>query len=140
MICYFKKRRTTQFTIKPNQAHTITPASYKKSLDHETKNEDLNNSLEQQSVFSNDSNTPNIILDEMVEGGKVSDTEASPKELLKSSATSSVVHITDDTDLTSPSLTTVTTYFNSDTSNDTTTTTSSTEGEVLLCYNYNSVY
>ena len=98
--------------------------------------------------------------DEPVElkSGRPSDDE-SPKECLKSSlsnlstllrpqsATSSV-HITDDTNVTSPSLTTMTTYnsdFNSDTSNDTTrsssaTTASSTDGEVCIVHIVHIVY
>ena len=91
-----------------------------------------------------------VVCDEPIESVQPSN-EESPKECLKSSlsnlstllrpqSTTSSVPITDDTNVTSPSLTTMTTYksdFNSDTSNDTTrsssaTTASSTDGEVCL--------
>ena len=90
------------------------------------------------------------------ESDKPHDDEDLPKEHLKSSlsnlstllrsqsATSSV-HITDDTNVTSPSLTTMTSDFNSDTSNDTTrsssaTTASSADGEVYVLFIWCIVY
>ena len=97
----------------------------------EVYNEDLNNNTsEQQSVLSNDSDIPDpdyisitvYAYDEPVESGK-SDGEESPKGRLQSSISSlstllrpqsatGSVHITDDTNMTSPSLTTMITYIN----------------------------
>ena len=126
------------------------------------QNDDI---LEQQSHMSKESDTPNldgisiVVYDETVESGKPYEDEDLPKERLKSSitnlsmlyrpqsATSSGL-ITDDTNVTSPSPTTMTTYksdFNSDTSNDTTrsssaTTASSTDGEVCIVHIVHIVY
>ena len=166
---YRHKKRSTKVLFKqifPSNANqhktSPSPVQLQRCDTTETKNEDLNNdALEQQSVLislSNDSaNLDNISLELVCdENDKPHDDEDSPKERLKSSlsnlstlydksrpqsATSSVL-ITDDTNVTSPSLTTMTTYksdFNSDTSNDTTrsssaTTASSTDGEVCIVY------
>ena len=174
LVYRHKKRRTKVLfkQILPSNANqhktSPSPVQLQRSDTTETKNEDLNNdALEHQSVLislSNDNTNPDNILSlELVCDEPVaieSDTidAESPKERLKSSlsnlstlydksrpqsATSSV-HITDDTNVTSPSLTTMTTYksdFNSDTSNDTTrsssaTTASSTDGEVCIIVLY----
>ena len=168
---YCHKKRSTKVLFKqifPSNANqhktSPSPVQLQRSDTTETKNEDLNNdALEHQSVLislSNDNANPDniisleLVCDEPFESDTI-DAE-SPKERLKSSlsnlstlydksrpqsATSSVL-ITDDTNVTSPSLTTMTTYksdFNSDTSNDTTrsssaTTASSTDGEVCIVY------
>ena len=145
-----------------NQETSPSPVQLQRSDTIETKNEDPNNdALEQQSVFSlsnnsTSANPDNISLELVCDASdKPHDDEDSPKERLKSSlsnlstlllrpqsATSSVP-ITDDTNVTSPSLTTMTSYksdFNSDTSNGTTrsssaTTASSTDGEVCIVLN-----
>ena len=173
---YRHKKRSTKvlfkqiFTSNANQHKTSpSPVRLQRSDTTETKNEDINNdALEHQSVLislSYDNANPDnisleLVCDEPVESDTIDDEP--PKEHLKSSlsnlstlydqsrpqsATSSV-HITDDSNVTSPSLTTMTTYksdFNSDTSNDTTrsssaTTASSTDGEVCIVHIVHIVY
>ena len=171
LLCYkYKKKTKVSFNVdnlqKNKSDHELLNVQSIPDKVHITEvtetdtSKDLCNTVDKQSLSTDsEANPSNISIhdydDVPVESGKSSDNEASPTERLKlsiskvslllgsHSATGSVVHIADDVTITSPSLTTLTTYksdFTSDTSNDTTrsssaattTTTSSSDGEVCV--------
>ena len=163
MVYCHKKRSSTEvlFKIFPSNAnqHKTSPSPVQLQRSDTIETGLNNDALEQQSVFSLSNNSTDNISLELVcdESDKPHDDEESPKDHLKSSlsslstllrpqsatsTSSAAVLITDDTNMTSPSLTTMTTYksdFSSDTSNDTTknssaTTASSGDGEVILLF------